>query len=209
MKTEKPITSISYNTVDFLKATCDKLLKNGIIDFYAFLKHRGEIDEFDGTRDKDHIHIFLRPLRALDTATLCTNFYEIDQSNPTAPPLGCVHFEKCKSPGEWVLYTLHYQPYLDSKGLTKEFVNYPFDEFITNNEQELKRFRRSYKIEFKPKLGTVKTLLEQGCNRAQIMEKVNPSAVQYLAIDKMVASEYAKDSDFTVIDNRTGEKIYG
>lgn len=208
MKTEKPLTSISYNTPEFLKAACDKLLTAGIIDFYAFLKHKGEIDPFDGERDKDHIHIFVRPVKAVESSTFLRHFIEIDETNAAAPPLGCVRFDKCKNPGTWVLYTLHYSPYLDSIGETKEFYNYPFHDFVTNNEQELRRYRRSVQIEYKPKLNTVMTLLEQGCDRSDILHKVNPSAVQYLAIDKMVVQSLSKSSDYTIIDNRTGETVY-
>lgn len=208
MKTEKPLTSISYNTPEFLKAQCDKLVKSGTIDFYAFIKHKGEADPFDGVRDKDHIHILVRPLKAVQTATFTTHFIEIDKTD-TAAPLGCVRFDKCKNPGTWVLYSLHYSPYLDSIGEKKEFYNYDFHDFVTNNEQELRRYRKSVPIEYKPKLNTVMTLLNQGCSRSEILNKVNPSAVQYSAIDKMVAYSLSGDSDYTVTDNRTGEIIYG
>lgn len=207
MKTEKPITSISYNTVEYLDTKCQELVANQIIDFYAFIKHKGEIDPFDGTRDKDHIHIMIRPIRALDTATILKHFYEFDPEHESMP-LGCVRFEKCKNLGTWVLYSLHYAPYLDSIGETKEFYDYPFDSFHTNNEQELKRMRRSYQIEYKPKHNTIKTMLEQGIPRAQILSNVNPTAIQYKAINDMILDTCSRDPErFTIIDNTTGQKL--
>lgn len=206
MKTESPLTTISYNTPEFLKATCDNLVKCQIIDWYAFIKHKGELDPFDDMRDKDHIHLLIRPLKAIETSSILREFLELDPERPS-DPLGCVRFDKCKSVGTWVLYSLHYAPYLDSIGKKKEFINYPFHEFVTNNEQELKRARRSVDFEYKAKRNTVLTLLNQGMNRLEIMNAINPSAIQYKAVDDLIVNELRGNPRYTIIDNETGERL--
>lgn len=206
MKTEMPVSTISYNTPEFLKATCDSLVKSGIIDWYAFIKHKGELDPFDSVRDKDHIHLLIRPLKAVEMSSLLRYFLELDPERPSEP-LGCVRFDRCKSVGHWVLYSLHYSPYLDSLGETKEFTDYPFHDIITNNEQELRRARRSVPFEYKPKLNTVLALLNQGITRQEIKARVNPSPVQYRYLDDMIARELTGNERYTIIDNETGQRL--
>ena len=65
MNTRSPISTISYNTVDFLKLKLDELIASKTISFYMFIKHEPEIDDL-----KPHIHLYIEPNRQLDTMVL-------------------------------------------------------------------------------------------------------------------------------------------
>ena len=69
MQTCKPISTISYNSEEFLKSVLDNLVRTHVIDFYMYIKHIGEIDLF-GEQEKDHIHLFLIPNKRINTADL-------------------------------------------------------------------------------------------------------------------------------------------
>ena len=45
MKTTKPISTISYNTPEFLENKLNELLANGLISFFAYILHEPEEDE--------------------------------------------------------------------------------------------------------------------------------------------------------------------
>ena len=51
MNTRNPISTISYNSMLFLKAKLDELVNAKVIQFYAFIFHKGEDDE---AGKKDH-----------------------------------------------------------------------------------------------------------------------------------------------------------
>lgn len=64
MATQRPISTISYNTEAFLKEKLDTWFEAHIIQAYQYIKHKGE----DG--DKDHIHLRIEPNRRLDPMEL-------------------------------------------------------------------------------------------------------------------------------------------
>lgn len=45
MRTSKPISTISYNTLPFLKEKLDDLVNNQVLEFYFFIWHHAEDDE--------------------------------------------------------------------------------------------------------------------------------------------------------------------
>lgn len=59
MTTIKALSTISYNSEDFLKGKLNELCANGYIDFWYYIKHIGEYDVASNTADKDHIHVYL------------------------------------------------------------------------------------------------------------------------------------------------------
>lgn len=116
-KTKKPLSSISYNTYEFLKATLDRLIESGDLDFYCFINHRGELNE-DGTREKQHFHVFMWPATALDPRQLRNEFIEFvkDEKFPRGfMPVIPSDWQN------WYLYDLHDSDYLASKGQSREF----------------------------------------------------------------------------------------
>ena len=59
MNTLKPISTVTYNTNDFLIHQLDMLLRTHVIDYYMFINHLGEPDQYGD--DKDHTHLFILP----------------------------------------------------------------------------------------------------------------------------------------------------
>ena len=121
MKTEKPLSTISYNTSLFLEKTLQGLLDDGFIINYAFIFHLGE----DG--DKDHFHVYIEPLRSLDAVYLRKKF-EQPCSNSDIP-LGVMKFQKSNFE-DWLLYSIHNRIYLDSKG-EKKVELYSVDDVVS------------------------------------------------------------------------------
>ena len=85
MKTSKPFSTISYNSVDFLKYRLDMLINSGKILFYVFIKYFGEFDVQRNEREKEHIYLFIESNGSVDTDDILTYFVEIDHNNPTKP----------------------------------------------------------------------------------------------------------------------------
>lgn len=106
MATQKPISTISYNTEAFLKERLDEWVKAHIIQAYHYIFHVGE----DG--DKDHIHLRIEPNRKLDPMDLTEKLKEFTSSNPL--PLGVRPWRPSKEE-DWFLYAVHDKDYLDLK----------------------------------------------------------------------------------------------
>ena len=154
MKTSKALAPISYNTEGFLQDTLNALLKSGDIDFWCYVKHKGELkddyqfpsDKEDRThlidvttgeliecnpgdsqyREKPHIHLYMHAASRLDTSILDDTFKECSVNPPlkTLFGLDCV----CNSFTEWYWYALHNSRYCHLKNLKKEFT-YTKDDF--------------------------------------------------------------------------------
>ena len=106
MATQKPISTISYNSEPFLKEVLDSLFKAHIIQAYMYIKHKGE----DG--DKDHIHLRLEPNKKLDPMDIQTQLREFTPDNDL--PLCCRPFRPSKEE-DWFLYVVHDPIYLKLK----------------------------------------------------------------------------------------------
>lgn len=106
MATQKPISTISYNTEAFLKEKLDNLVNAHIIQSYMYVKHIGE----DG--DKDHIHLRIEPNKRIDQMDLTEKFKEYIQGNDK--PLGVRPWRPSKEE-DWILYAVHDSKYLNLK----------------------------------------------------------------------------------------------
>lgn len=129
MKTIKPTSTISYNSFGFLKGTLERLTKNGIIKFWAFIEHLPEEDE-----NKAHYHVYIEPADRLDTNWLKTQFLETDPNNPEKP-LGCMPFDPSKFT-DWYWYGLHDVAYLASKGQSRK-MHYSSESVISSDGEYL------------------------------------------------------------------------
>lgn len=113
--TQKPISTISYNTEYFLDRKLEKLYDTNIIDYALYIKHKGEndIDDFTGEvkRDKDHWHIYLHTSKRIDLSSIKKEFNERDIENLNSQPLGCMNFQLSKI-GHWLCYAVHKLEYL-------------------------------------------------------------------------------------------------
>ena len=78
MATQKPISTISYNSEAFLKEKLDSWVNAHIIQCYQYICHKGE----DG--DKDHIHLRIEPNKKLDPMSLTEELkeYQIGKEKP-------------------------------------------------------------------------------------------------------------------------------
>lgn len=135
MKTKKPISTISYNSKEFLVFLFSKLVKDRVIaNFYA-IYHHAEADE-----KSDHWHIYLEPNGQIDTMVLETMFNEFDSKHPDKP-LRCRPFKFTKvdieyHPDEWLLYAVHDPVYLESKGQSRKYI-YDWEEILCRDKDQL------------------------------------------------------------------------
>ena len=106
MATSKPISTISYNTEEFLKEKLDQWYDEHLIQSYCYIKHKGE----DG--DKDHIHLRIEPNKRLDPMDLTCELkeYVLDNDKPL-----CVRPWRPSKEEDWFLYAVHDPDYLRVK----------------------------------------------------------------------------------------------
>lgn len=125
MRTSKPFSTVTYNTIPYLTDTLNELVRTHNVAFWAFIKHRAEDDE-----TKEHIHLLVIPNRIIDTMAFTDLFNEFDPANPDKP-LRCL---PCKSSkiDDWILYAVHDTNYLASKGQVRRF-HYRFDEVVNSD----------------------------------------------------------------------------
>ena len=106
MATQKPISTISYNTEAFLREKLDTWVKAHIIQSYQYICHKGE----DG--DKDHIHLRVEPNKKLDPMELSEQLQEYQMGKDK--PLGCRPWRPSNEE-DWFLYSVHNETYLKLK----------------------------------------------------------------------------------------------
>lgn len=106
MATQKPISTISYNSEAFLVEKLQNLYDAHIIQAWQFITHKGE----DG--DKDHIHLRIEPNKRLDPMELTEMFKEYEKGKDK--PLGVRPWRQSKEE-DWYLYAVHDSDYLSLK----------------------------------------------------------------------------------------------
>ena len=131
MRTTKPISTISFNSRDYLVLKLRELTKAKRLSFWAIIEHKPEDDE--GGK-KVHFHVYCEPSKMLQTDDLRDELREFDPEKPDKPK-GCLSWHSSKFDA-WYLYALHDKRYLASKGQSRRF-HYSFDEFITSDEDDL------------------------------------------------------------------------
>jgi len=130
MATQKPISTISYNTEAFLKEKLDGWVKAHIIQAYQYIKHKGE----DG--DKDHIHVRLEPNKKLDPMDLLEELKEYPAG--CKKPLACRPFRPSKEE-DWYLYVVHDEDYLKLKyggGEKGEKLPYKWQDIVASEDYD-------------------------------------------------------------------------
>lgn len=131
MATQKPISTISYNSEAFLREKLDTWVKSHIIQAYQYICHKGE----DG--DKDHIHLRIEPNKKLDPMDLLENLREFKSGQDK--PLGCRPFRPSKEE-DWFLYVVHDEHYLKLKyggGEKGEKLPYKWQDIIVSEYYDL------------------------------------------------------------------------
>ena len=130
VKTTKPISTISYNTLGFLALKLEELRKAKILAFWVLIQHKGEKN--DECQGKDHIHLFMIPAKSVQTVDIEQCFIE---PVPDKKPLKTTMIRSSKF-DDWALYVLHNRQYLALKGLVRQF-EYQYADFITPDEDTL------------------------------------------------------------------------
>lgn len=156
MKTTKPISTISFNTFDFLVLKLDDLVKAHILSFWAFITHKPEDDEGGS---KEHIHLFCVPSKLLQTDDLKDMFKEFDPQKPDKPR-GVLMFHTSKF-DDWYLYCLHDSRYLAFKGQSRRF-HYSEDEFISSDSDQLLFFARSIDLISMSRFADMESAIKSG-----------------------------------------------
>ncbi len=131
MRTTKPISTISFNSPEYLALKLHELEQARKISFWAFIIHQPEDDEGGG---KEHCHVYIEPSRMVQTDDLRSELREFDPSNPDKP-FGCLPFRQSKF-GPWFLYAIHDKRYLLSLGQSRKY-SYHFDEILTSDYDNL------------------------------------------------------------------------
>lgn len=131
MRTTKPISTISFNTPEYLRQKLTELQRSGRISFWAYIRHNPEDDE--GGK-KEHCHVYIEPSKMLQTDDVKSELKEFDPTNPTKP-LGCISFNSSKF-DPWYLYALHDKRYLASKGQARRY-HYRHDDIVSSDDDDL------------------------------------------------------------------------
>lgn len=128
MRTTKPISTVSFNTAEYLEQKLTELQRAGIIAFWAFMTHLPEEDE-----TKEHHHLFVEPSKMLQTEDLKKEFLEPDPANPL--PRGTISWQSSRF-DTWYLYALHDRGYLRTLGEDRKFAYRPAS-FKTSDRDDL------------------------------------------------------------------------
>lgn len=142
MKTSKPISTISYNTKDFLIANLTTLKEINLVSEFAFIRHQPEEDE-----SKPHYHVYIELGNTVEIQKGCQLQYTFNEHDPTHPdkPLSCMPFRKSNF-FDWYMYAVHDKAYLISKGQSRKYYYSDNDIFYSDKDffSDLKqRFDRS------------------------------------------------------------------
>lgn len=112
MQTSKLISTVSYNTPEFLCGKLNALVSSGVLEYAHWVVHSPEEDE-----NKTHIHIVAKPNRRLDTSALRNEFTELVSGETL--PRGVLPFRSTSRMSDWLLYSAHDVGYLLRKGETR------------------------------------------------------------------------------------------
>lgn len=131
MATQRPISTISYNSESFLIEKLQRLFDAHIVQAWQYICHKGE----DG--DKDHIHLRIEPNKRIDPMELTEMFKEFEKGKDK--PLGVRPWRPSKEE-DWFLYAVHDSDYLSFKyggGVRGEKMPYDWKDIKTSLDYDL------------------------------------------------------------------------
>lgn len=132
MRTSKPISTISYNTPEFLRNKILEWKQLGWIEYGMWIRHLPDEDE-----KKVHYHVYLKPAKLIQTMDLEEDSCEFEGPFPNGnpdpnstelalKPLKMINFRMSKE-DDWILYGIHDKAYLAEKGMTRKH-HYLFED---------------------------------------------------------------------------------
>lgn len=167
MKTTKAISTITYNTLPFLDLKLAELVKNNIIDFYFYVFHYGETNMQTGEIEKNHVHLYMRPCKQVETNDFKSYFAEKDENSDK--PLTCLPIEKVYSNYDAYYYFIHDSDYLASKNLQRQY-HYTFNDVKTNDVDYLKEFVALLPIPQNARYKQIKSLIIDGATDVDLLD---------------------------------------
>lgn len=126
MNTSKPISGISWCSIEYTQDVLNKLVKEGKISWWAAIPHMKEKDE-----TKDHLHIFVSPSVRISTDDLRSRFHE--PTGETGVYNGCSAIWQKSDFENWYLYGLHDSAYLAERNMEKLY-HYKKSDFLTSSK---------------------------------------------------------------------------
>jgi len=204
VRTTKPISTISYNSPEYLALKLDEFQSCGLISFWAFIRHEPEDDE-GGL--KQHFHVFVEPAKLLQTDSLKEGLQEFDPEHPDKP-FGCISWRSSKF-DDWYLYSLHDSRYLASKGQTRRF-HYQYEEFAYSSEPDFRFHVKSIDMTHLSPIATILDAQKLGMTFAEFLAS---GAVPFQQIGNyrtawftLQPAEYTGDYSHLNTTNRGGRK---
>lgn len=186
--TQKPVSTISYNTEAYLIDLLNKLKSGRIINYALCIKHQGEEDINYETgeieKDKEHWHIYLDLAKRIELLDLKKEFNEIDINN--SKPLGCMNFQPSKV-GHWLGYAIHQVNYLINYSPNDmDKITYSLKDIKTIGliDGELNRLYKQYTL---PLINTKESIMYQktgGCSES------TQSLIASLGVNKAISMKY-------------------
>lgn len=186
MNTSRTISTISYNSKEFLDYVLKDLIRTHIISDYMYVYHYKEEDE-----SKDHIHLYLKPNKKLDTMSLQDRFKEVDPFKDK--PLGCIDFRTSKSE-DWIPYVLHDAGYLRFKHESRKY-HYSKDDMVVNDQDNfdqlyLEAFRCS---KWSDKVRQLEKLLDPDLSAKDLIDN---GTFDFMQTSQLLAYERLKDRTY-------------
>lgn len=126
MNTRKEISTIGYQSRDFLYSKLTELYYNHTISDFMFIWHEPEEDE-----KKGHWHIWIQPNTQIDSMDLQEFLTEFNPEDPTKP-FKCINFHYSQS-DDWIPYSLHDREYLTIKHESRKY-HYNKDDIVYCDE---------------------------------------------------------------------------
>lgn len=136
MATSKPISTISYNTEDFLKEKLNELYEQHIIQAYMYIKHIGE------GGDKDHIHLRIEPNKRIDPMDIraILTEYKREPGDEEVYKQTTVRPFRPSKEEDWFLYAVHDPQYMKIKYDKDNLEKLPYQDsdIVTSPDYDLR-----------------------------------------------------------------------
>lgn len=208
MRTTKPISTISFNSRDYLTLKLNELTKAKVISFWSFISHKPEDDE--GGK-KNHIHLYVEPSKMLQTDDLKEALKEYDPSNPSKP-LGVLKWVFSKF-SDWYLYSIHDKRYLALKGQSRRF-HYLDSDFSSSDDDEFLSMVRSIDLISLSPFADMENAIQSGVSWEEYFSRGTvpiPQIRQFqIAFETLASNQTFRNgrvSHSPKVDETTGEVI--
>lgn len=167
MRTTKPISTISYNTYEFLKSTLDNEIKNKRLTWYAFIKHLPEEDE-----KREHFHVYMIPNRIIDTGEYQDVFNQYFENGiALEKPRKCLVIDPSKF-YDWYMYNKHDTTYLASKFESRVY-HYDKEDFETSDEDYFDKLVKDCGVQQNSKYLSMLQYIVEGMSFTQFIIDAN------------------------------------